>query len=130
MNWWQLLILWLGGWVFIILLDVLNHIIKKDDTCTKYVSDELLADANNLFLTGIFYFAGNIVCMLFSSAILHWILFIAGIAFCVLPMISLIKNLFELFTYRPKVVISFIGSVVGQTIPLVMAINIFIVNLS
>lgn len=129
MNWWQLLIVWLGGWVTIILLNFVNGLIVGEDFITKSIQNELVSDADNLFKSGIFYFAANIICNFINLTVLHWILLVVGVVFCILPIISsfgMIAN----FKLSPKYIVSFIGALLSQTIPLIMALNIYFVHLN
>ena len=129
MNWWQLLILWLGGWLAIIVLNIFNRAIKEQYIVTENIESELVADANNLFACGLFYFIGNLLCNFIDLPVLHWILFIVGVAACVLPVLSLLKFFIGLFRMMPNYIISFIGAVISQCIPLIMALNIYFTHL-
>ncbi len=130
MNWWQLLILWLGSWLTIIILNIINRAIEGDPFITEGIENELVADGNNLFTSGLFYFIGNLACNFIDWPVLHWILFIVGVLFCILPIISLFKMLANLFGLVRKYVLSFIGAVISQVIPLIMAINIYLVYIN
>lgn len=130
MNWWQLLILWLGGWLAIIVLNIINRASSEQDYNTFYIENELVADGNNLFSAGFFYFLGNLACNFINLPILHWILFIVGTACCVLPVFSLIKVFINLFGMVPKYILSFLGLAISQITLLIMALNIYFVHLS
>ncbi len=125
MDWWLLLILWLGGWLVIILLNVLNRAVSGTDYVIENIENELVKDGNNLFATGLVYFLGNLLCLFADLSVLHWILFVVGVAFCALPVLSLIPMAFDTFRMFKRYWLSFFGAVVCDVIPLVMALNIY-----
>ena len=113
--------LWLGAWIIII---VLNSIVEKrhlNDFNHDFVKDEIVKDANNLFRTGFFYQIILCLAWLFTIKVVKWILVIIGIGLAVLPMISVIRVLFQWTEGGYDRLRKFTGFL-SQVIPLVMSL--------
>ncbi len=126
----MLLILWLGGWLTIIFLNVLNRAVKGTDYIIENIENELVKDGNSLFTTGLLYFLGNLLCIFADLTVLHWILFVVGVAFCALPVLSLIPMALNTLKLYKRYWISFLGAIICDITPLVMALNIYFVHIS
>ncbi|MBP3706261.1 MAG: hypothetical protein J6J13_03300 [Clostridia bacterium] len=127
MNWWQLLLLWLGGWLCIIVLNITNRALSDSNFITEQVEKNLVLDGNNLFSTGLFYFIANIACFFLNYQILHWILIILGVAFCIPPIISLFAVFKQASFWKGKYWLTLISAIICDAIPFIMAINIYFV---
>lgn len=141
MNLWQLPILWLGGWLLIIVIHAVMRKssaanMKKADIFTASleeeivpeISAELIKDGNNLFVTGFIFYLGNLLCYFIQSPVLHWIFLVAGILICLPPLISLVYVAVK--SAHPLKKFQLIGGFLTAVIPFVMAGNIYFVYIA
>ncbi len=129
MNLWLLLIPWIGGWILIFILAIINLSTKEVENMKRNVQDALLSDANNLFKTGIFYYLFNVACIFLPYPVVHWILMIVGILFCIPPIISMIGVLKTTLFWKGNTWLSFLGALICTFSPLIMALNIYFVHI-
>lgn len=124
MNWWQLLLGWLGGWLFIILLNLVNHSVDSYEDETDLVEKDLVGDGNELFKTGLTYFSFNLFCQYVNSPILSWAVMIFSIVCCIPPILSIVRVVAKASFLRGKFWLIVVSAVVCDFVPLAMALNI------
>lgn len=132
MNLWQLPILWLGGWILIIVIHAVmckSSAALSDEELSLTISAELIKDGNNLFTSGFFYYIGNLLCYFIHSPVLHWILLVAGVLCCLPPLFSTVFLTVK-FPSDPLKKYLLISKFLMAVIPLAMAVNIYFVYLA
>lgn len=98
--------IWLGSWVLIFILYAVvisknKNTPQQDPGVPSFFTDfytckkEILADGNNLFITGLVYFLGTVACYLWNNTIFHWVCFIVGAVAALIPIVSWFGMLFD-----------------------------------
>ena len=123
------LALWIGGWIAIILCNIIcvfvNHSSAFPDA---FASSEIVKDGNNLFVTGLIYFIFTLSCYYFSFTIVHWIFFIILSLSALLSTLSCLPALPAIGISLQRT-LAIVSALISQAIPLAMMINILKFNI-
>lgn len=132
MNLFFVFLVWLASWIAIIAIHAAGTISAKSDTsvnveCWPFASQEIVADGNNLFVTGFFYCIGNVVCHFFPIKIVSILMLVIGVAACIPPLFSLFSGIIpQMFQWKNKYMTYMTLSAALQTfVPLILACNIY-----
>ena len=120
MSWGILLILWIGGWVTVIIIYART---RNKAGVVDFERQELVKNGNNLFATGLVYFIANLVSYLIDNTIVSVIAAIILTAFCVLPIKSCLAMFRQAKIFNDKYYWRVYSSgVIMAIIPLLMVV--------